>query len=308
MTKIIKKVKKISLVTKPNSYLAQRIGQNVIEYLLNRDVEVISGRVDPRSDAVIVLGGDGTLLHVAGEVGSSEIPILGINLGGLGFLTETTSEEIENAIEGLLQGDFEVEKRLMFKVEVRDCSNKLLTSYYALNEVVIAKGPLGRMINIPTWVDDSFLTVYRGDGLIISSPTGSTAYNLSAGGPIIHPCVDAIVLTPICPFALSARPLILPANSTIELNFKYWTNQDSSISKEQKDSPVELSRDVTLIVDGRIGHPLSNKDKVVVKRAKEPLWLIKSRLRDYFAILREKLGWSTGIDSTNKHFLITRKN
>ncbi len=301
-----KQIRKISLVTKPNSYLANRVGQDIAEYLNNRKIEVILGQVDPKSDAVIVLGGDGTLLHVAGEVGSSKIPILGINLGGLGFLTETTSEEIENAIEGLLQGEFEVEKRLMFNVEVRDCSNKLLASYYALNEVVIAKGPLGRMITIPTWVDDSFLTVYRGDGLIISSPTGSTAYNLSAGGPIIHPQVDAIVLTPICPFALSARPLILPASSKIELNFKYWTrNEESSEEKETYD----LSSDVTLIVDGRAGHPLKSKYKVLVKKAKEPLCLIKSQLRDYFAILREKLGWSTGIDGNNKqHFLITRKN
>ena len=300
-----KQIKKISIVTKPNSYLANRIGQDVAEYLINRNVEVVSGKVDPKSDAVIVLGGDGTLLHVAGEVGSSKIPILGINLGGLGFLTETTSEEIENAIEGLLQGDFEVEKRLMFNVEVRDCTNELLASYYALNEVVITKGPLGRMITIPTWVDGSFLTVYRGDGLIISSPTGSTAYNLSAGGPIIHPSVDAIVLTPICPFALSARPLILPADSNIELNFKYWA-ENEDIPNLKKDS--DLSKDITLIVDGRAGHPLKNKYKVLVKKAKEPLSLVKSQLRDYFAILREKLGWSTGIDGSNKHFLITRKN
>jgi len=301
-----KQIEKISIVTKPNSYLANRIGQDIAEYLINRKIKVVLGKVDPKSDVVIVLGGDGTLLHVAGEVGSSKIPILGINLGGLGFLTETTSEEIENAIEGILQKDFEIEKRLMFSVEVRDCSSKLLASYYALNEVVIAKGPLGRMITIPTWVDDSFLTVYRGDGLIISSPTGSTAYNLSAGGPIIHPGVDAIVLTPICPFALSARPLILPASSKIELNFKYWSrDKDDSLEKETYD----LSKDITLIVDGRAGHPLKSKYKVLVKKAKEPLYLIKSQLRDYFTILREKLGWSTGIDSNNKqHLLITRKN
>ncbi len=287
----MKKIALVSLVVKLNSDIPMRVGASISDCLKSRGIKVVEGQVDKRSDAVIVLGGDGTLLHVADEIGASEIPILGINLGGLGFLTETPLDDIELAIEQLLTGDFSVERRMMLTVAVYDSAHNMLASYNALNEVVVAKGPLGRMITLPTWVDGDFLTAYRGDGLIISSPTGSTAYNLSAGGPLVHPEVDAILLTPICPFALSARPLMLSGNAEIEMHMS-WIESEHTVNDARY---MGGEQDVVLIVDGRIGHPLRYRDTVIVKKSKHCLVLIKSKFHNYFSVLREKLGWTKGV-------------
>ncbi len=253
------------------------MGESLAQCLEKRGVRVTEGEVNSESQAVVVLGGDGTLLHVASQAYKKRIPLLGINLGGLGFLTEIHLDEMEGALESLISGKVEIDRRMMLHIRV-ETSDRGAEEYYALNEIVITKGPLAKIIRIPTWIDNAFLTTYRGDGLIISTPTGSTAYNLSAGGPIVHPCLEALVLTPICPFALSARPLILPGNAKVEIPFP-WT----------------MEEDVSMVVDGQIGHEIRSGNKIILKKAPDCLRLIKSPLRDYFIILREKLGWATGV-------------
>jgi NAD+ kinase len=156
-------------------------------------------------------------------------------------------------------------------------SSKTKSTYYALNEAVINKGPLGKIITLPAWADDSFLTTYRGDGLIVSTATGSTAYNLSAGGPILHPSIDAFILTPICPFGLNARPLILPGHMKIDMLI------------------INATEKINLIVDGQVSRELDEGDRVEVRKAEGYLKLIKSPIKDYFTILREKLGWAKGV-------------
>ena len=269
-------LKQISLIVKHRSENANRIADVLVKDLLKRGISVTKGRIDSEDEAVIVLGGDGTLLHVAGDAYCRKIPLLGINLGGLGFLTEIHMDEMQDSIDSLISGAFDLDRRTILSVTVRRPDSRD-TEYYALNEAVVTKGPLGKIIDIPTWANDSFLTTYRGDGLIIATATGSTAYNLSAAGPILHPGLEALVLTPICPFALSARPLILPGEMEVVIRLK------------------NASEEVSLIVDGQVGHQLKNGDILEIQKAEGYLKLIRSPLRDYFTILREKLGWTRGV-------------
>ncbi len=221
----------------------------------------------PDIKAIVVLGGDGTLLRSAPLAYRLDVPLLGINLGRLGFLTEITQEEACEAFESLLKGDFQVENRLLLEVEHRG------EKFLVLNEAAILKGPLGHMIHLRVDVDDSLLTVYHGDGLIISTPTGSTAYNLSAGGPIVHPTSEVVILTPVCPFMLSARPVVIPADLRLQASLK------------------EEAEDVHLILDGYVNRTLVWGEQVVIRKAEKPLRLVRSPKRDYFGILRAKLGW-----------------
>jgi NAD+ kinase len=269
-------LKHISLIVRHKTEFPKRIGKAMEELFQRRGVSVTEGQVDPQTEAIVVLGGDGTLLHVAGKAYQLGIPLLGINLGGLGFLTEIHMDEMEQALDSMISGTLELDRRAILSVTVK-VSDSTGSTYYALNEAVISKGPLGKIITLPAWAGDSFLTTYRGDGLIISTPTGSTAYNLSAGGPILHPGIEALILTPICPFALNARPLILPSHMKVAIQIKNATEK------------------ISLIVDGQIGHELNEGDLVEVQKAKGHLKLIKSPLRDYFTILREKLGWAKGV-------------
>ncbi len=267
-------IRHVSLITKHRAALPKKMASALSRKLAARDIEVSEGSVDPGSDAVIVLGGDGTLLHVAGKAHQLGIPLLGINLGGLGFLTEITLEEMDRAVDSLIEGDFTLDERMMISVSIQR-KGALVDEFLGLNEAVLTKGPFGRIITLPTWSDSRFVNAYRGDGLIISTPTGSTAYNMSAGGPIMHPNMEALVLTPICPFALGSRPLILQGDSCIEIEIQ----------------PVDRE-EISLIVDGRIFRVLEEKDKVGIKKAPGALKLVKSPSKDYFTILREKLGWA----------------
>ncbi len=216
---------------------------------------------------MLVVGGDGTFLRAAPLAYRLDIPILGINFGKLGFLTEVQLEEAELALSNLASGKFAIEERLMFEVQFQE------ENFLALNEVAILKGPLGHMIHLRVLAGGEYLTTYYGDGLIVATPTGSTAYNLSAGGPILHPGAKALVLTPICPFMLSARPLVLPAEMTVEIQL------------------VSPSREVHLVVDGGLHREIPPGGRLKVRRAERPLKLITSPTRSYFAILRDKLGW-----------------
>jgi NAD+ kinase len=227
---------------------------------------------DRPADLILVLGGDGTLLKAARLYGGRGTPILGVNLGGLGFLTEIALEEFYSILEKIFQGDFQTETRMMLNAEIIRRGQVLEPTVF-LNDVVINKGALARIIDLETSIDDQFLTTYRADGLIVATPTGSTAYNLAAGGPILHPALKTIIITPICPFTLTNRPIIVQDNAVIDIRLG------------------AKSREVWLTFDGQIGHPLQPGDLVRIQRASGQITLIKSPFKNYFEILRAKLKW-----------------
>jgi NAD+ kinase len=224
------------------------------------------------SDLLLVLGGDGTLLAAARVAAPRGIPILPVNMGSLGFLTSFTLEEMFPALEEALAGRPSVSERVMLRVEL-DRGGQVIDGQRVLNEAVINKGALARMIELELKIDGAFVCRYRADGLIVATPTGSTAYSLSAGGPIVHPSVESLVITPICPHTLSDRPLVLRDSSSVE---------------------VILSGDaesVFLTLDGQKGIPMQSGDRVRIARAPERLKLIQPPRKSYFNILRSKLKW-----------------
>lgn len=224
-----------------------------------------------RADLLLVLGGDGTLLAAAREAAPHGIPILPINLGGLGFLTSFTLEELYPGLEQTLEGCAPVTERVMLLAQ-RVNDGTALTQR-VLNEAVVHKGTLARMIEVELFIDGGFVCRYRADGLIVATPTGSTAYSMSAGGPIVHPAVESILITPICPHSLNDRPVVVPDVSTIEV-----------CVEENADS-------VFLSMDGQTGVPLQPGDRVKITRAAERLKLIHPPSKSYFEILRSKLKW-----------------
>jgi NAD+ kinase len=223
-------------------------------------------------DLVLVLGGDGTMIATARLLGDNEVPVLGVNYGGLGYLTEFRIEELYTALESILAANYRLDRRVMLDVELRGADGSL-TRNRVLNDVVINKSALARIIEIETYLNQQFVSSFRADGLIVSTPTGSTAYNLSAGGPIVFPSMNAVVITPICPFTLSNRPLVAPDNAVIELLMK--TDQE----------------DVALTLDGQVGFPLKVDDRVVICKSRTTFNLIQPSNRNYFDVLRDKLRW-----------------
>ncbi|HEY1424674.1 MAG TPA: NAD(+)/NADH kinase [Candidatus Acidoferrum sp.] len=224
------------------------------------------------SDLLLVLGGDGTLLAAAREAAPRGIPILPINLGSLGFLTSFTLGELYPALEETLAGHLSASERMMLNASLlRD--GKEVDSQVVLNEAVITKGALARMIEVELSIDEDFVCRYRADGLIVATPTGSTAYSLSAGGPIVHPEVESIILTPICPHTLSDRPLVVGASSNVEMRLR------------------GTAESVYLTLDGQKGVLMEAEDRVSVVRAKERLKLIQPHRKSYYEILRNKLKW-----------------
>ena len=226
-------------------------------------------------DMVIILGGDGTLLSMADAIGEAGtgIPILGVNFGSLGFLTEVTLPEIIPSLEAAVAGKAHVEERLMLRSTTR--RNGLpMGQQIALNDVVVTKSARARMIDLSIYVGEEFVTRVKGDGLIVATPTGSTAYNLAAGGPIVQPSVDALVLTPIAPHMLTNRPIVIPANWAVRIQ------------------PIMQERDeVWASFDGQAGFQLQAGDEITVRRADHPLRLIRPSTRSYFEVLRTKLKW-----------------
>ncbi len=224
------------------------------------------------ADLIISLGGDGTLLNIAPLVIRPEVPILGVNLGGLGFITEVAVGELESVLRKTLDGDYEVEKRMT--LEVRVISKKGRTrKFRILNDAVIAKGARSRIIDLETYVGEDYLCTYRADGLIISTPTGSTAYSLAAAGPILEPTLGAIVLSPICPHTLTNRPIVVPSNAAIRVTLRSFGDT------------------VFFSPDGQKGVRLNNGDKLEARDYGMPVSLIKLPSRSYYEILREKLKW-----------------
>ena len=224
------------------------------------------------SDLLLVFGGDGTLLSVARESGVESVPILAVNLGGLGFLTETRVQELQGMLVRVCAGDFDIERRMMLDVRLVTAGGDE-RCFRVLNDVVINKSALARMIDIETLVDGDYLTTYKSDGLIVCTPTGSTGYSLSAGGPVIYPDLRLISLAPICPHTLSQRPIILNDESVITLILK---------------TPEE---DVRLTMDGQVGERLHAGDVVEVRKSPVTVQLITSPVRTYFEVLREKFRW-----------------
>ncbi len=222
-------------------------------------------------DVLLVLGGDGTLLSMARLVGDLNVPILGVNLGGLGFLTALTIDELFPALEALLHGDLLVEERMMLAARVTRQGERL-SEYVALNDVVITKSAMSRIINLDVSVHGQFATAYRADGLIVSTPTGSTAYCLSAGGPIVFPTMDAVVLTPICSHTLTNRPIVLPGGEPIDVT-------------------LQSDQDVMLTMDGQVGFHLKRGDRVEVRQAAARIRLLRVPQKHFFSVLRTKLKW-----------------
>jgi NAD+ kinase len=226
-------------------------------------------------DMVLVLGGDGTLLGMADRIGESglTIPILGVNFGSLGFLTEVTLPELYTALESAVTGRAGIEERLMLRATTIR-GREVFGTHIALNDVVFTKTARSRLIDLSVWVDDEFLTHVKGDGLIVATPTGSTAYNLASGGPIVQPSVDALVVTPIAPHTLTHRPIVIPSSSAVRV-----------------EPQMEDRDEVFVTFDGQAGYELKPGDQVKVCRAALPLRLVRPSTRSYFEVLREKLKW-----------------
>ena len=236
------------------------------------DIGKTRHQIVQEADLLLVLGGDGTILAAAREAAPHGIPVLPVNLGGLGFLTSFTLEELYPALEDALAGRAAINERVLLFAE-RTHNGNILTQQLVLNDAVVHKGTLARMIELELFIDGGFVCRYRADGLIVATPTGSTAYSMSAGGPIVHPSVESILITPICPHTLSDRPVVVRDTSKIELKL------------------AETSDSVFLTMDGQIGVPMQAGDGIRIMRAKERLKLINPPNKTYFEILRNKLKW-----------------
>jgi NAD+ kinase len=245
-----------------DSETAKKIGAEPVERHLLAD----------RADLIVVLGGDGTLLGVARLVASQSTPILGVNLGGLGFLTEVTIAEAREALGHVLAGDYEVDRRIMLEAIVDRASEEIPQAFQAFNDVVVGKGPLGRMLELDVFANATHFCSYRADGLIIATPTGSTAYALAAGGPIVYPTLNAIVLAPICPHTLSNRPVVLPDTYEIEIHV------------------TAPDHDTIFTVDGQESAQVGPADVIKIHRGRHVVSLIRSA-HPYFEIWRDKLHW-----------------
>jgi NAD+ kinase len=224
---------------------------------------------------VFVLGGDGTFLSAVRWIGNSNIPVLGFKFGEVGFMAEVAQESLFSAAEMILKKEFTLKPRMRLDVQVKR-EGKIVAHETVLNDVVINKGALARLARIDTYIDDSYLTTYNADGLIIATPTGSTAYSLAAGGPVIHPEVPGIVMTPICPHTLTNRPLILPEDVSIKIKLD------------------KGSSDMMLTFDGQVGLGINGRDEILVAKGRQPIHIIRIPGLQYFDILKAKLRWSGG--------------
>jgi NAD+ kinase len=281
--------KTIGIISRPRRLNLARVMPDLLHWLKQHDVTAVCDaetascvedgavgttrqKVADKADLLLVLGGDGTLLAAAREAAARGIPILPINMGSLGFLTSFTVEELYPALESTLAGQAIVNERVLLLVE-RSHNGQVLTQQRVLNDAVVHKGTLARMIELELYIDGSFVCRYRADGLIVATPTGSTAYSMSAGGPIVHPGVESILITPICPHTLSDRPVVVRDTSQIELRLEGH------------------SESVFLTLDGQTGVPMQVGDRVRITRATERLKLIQPPNKTYFEILRSKLKW-----------------
>ena len=280
---------RVGLIAKPDAPAAPRVILQVLQWLGAHGLTAVlekqtaglvpSATVQAASkdelpglvDLLVVLGGDGTLLSMARAIGDLGVPILGVNLGGLGFLTATTLDEMLPALEAVLAGRMATEERMLLAARLVR-GGQTIGEYSALNDVVITKSAMSRIVDLAVSVGGRHAISYRADGLIISTPTGSTAYNLSTGGPILFPTMDAVVLTPIAPHTLSNRPIVIPGAERIEVT-------------------LLDDQDVRLTMDGQVGVPLRERDTVEVQQAATRIRLLRFPNKDFFSVLRTKLKW-----------------
>ncbi|MBN2332727.1 MAG: NAD(+)/NADH kinase [Deltaproteobacteria bacterium] len=278
----------IGIVIKHNNTKALAVGIELTNWLLARGLKVVFDEelacgipgstptrkpdIPQHADVIVVLGGDGTLLSIARLINGQDVPILGVNLGALGFLTAITLDELFMVMTDILQNNYSVSRRMMLTARIYR-QQELITTYNVLNDVVINKGAVARIIELETTIDQLYLTTFKADGLIISTPTGSTGYSLSAGGPVVYPTLDSVIVSPICPHTLTNRPLLIPSEVTIETVL------------------TSAGGDVFLTLDGQVGFSLQQNDKIAVTKADHDIKLIKSPTKSYFEVLRTKLKW-----------------
>ncbi len=277
-------IKRVGFVIKPHAPQVDKILVELIRYFETRKIECLledvaamklqrndgvpRENVPEKVDLVIVIGGDGTLLSIAHLAAQKNVPVMGVNLGRLGFLTEVPLDEMYLTVDAFLEGNSKIiSSRQMLEADTKG------GTFYCLNDFVINKGALGRMIQCAIWIDGKEIATSKADGLIVSTPTGSTAYSLSAGGPIIQPNIPAFIIVPICPHTLSFRPMVISAESTLKIQL------------------ITGEEEVWFTLDGQRGGLMEENDTVEVRRSHLTLQLISSPKRNYFDLLQEKLGW-----------------
>ncbi len=279
-------MKKIGIFAKKNEpeaieavkSLLDSLNEKNVTFFIEEDIALLVNTegyrredIPAKSDIIIVFGGDGTILGVARLVGDQGVPILGVNLGTLGFITELAKDEVIQNIDTIISQECCYEERIMLLADVyRD--GKRIVNHNALNDVVLNKSALSRMFEIDINIDNQYVTTFRVDGLIISTPTGSTAHSLSAGGPILYPTLESFLLTPICPHTLTSRPIVLPDSFVLNLN-------------------IRTGDDVYMTLDGQVGYPLKVGDRIRIKKADYKTKFQILHDRDYFKVLRTKLKW-----------------
>lgn len=289
------KLKSVGLVVNYEKEKAQEITLRIVDWLSFKNIKIYiegdKGKTISREDLscpiekflnkvelIISLGGDGTLLRAARLSASTDIPVFGVNLGGLGFLTQIGIDDLEKSLEKLYQEKYFLDERMMLDGSVKR-KGKEIKKFTALNDIVIGKGAFARIICLATYVNDDYVITYSADGLVISTSTGSTAYSLSAGGPIVNPGINSMILTPICPHTLSARPLIIGENDQVRITLE---------SNEEE---------VMVTIDGQEGFTLEPEDEVIVKKSSHKARLITFKEKSFYAILREKLRWSGQVNT-----------
>ncbi len=282
-------MKKVGLFVKKDTKAAKKADE-FESWLKNKKIEVVRKESSPPEiyspannkisapqdlSCLFVLGGDGTFLSAVRWIGDLNIPVLGIKFGEIGFLAETAAENLFSAAEKILNNEFTLSRRMRLDVQVVR-EGKVIVSETVLNDIVINRGALARLANIETHINDHYLTTFRADGLIVATPTGSTAYSLAAGGPVIHPDVPGIIITPICPFTLTNRPLIIPDSTKIRLKLE------------------KKAADIMLTFDGQEGLDITDKDTIIVQKKPHSLNMITLPEQHYFDVLKAKLRWSGG--------------
>lgn len=281
-------VRRVAIVAKRGAPEGVRLARELATWLRKRGIQarldedtsraigrssgVARGTLPAGTDLVVVAGGDGTLLSVARVAGPLGVPILSVNFGGLGFLTELHPDELFDCLERVLRGDYAIEERQSLRVRYRG-GKRARSEHAVLNDVVITKSALARMITLDVRVDDDEVATYTSDGLILSTPTGSTAYNLSAGGPILDPHMKALVIAPICPHTMTYRPLVVPGSVRVDVTLR--TEREA----------------VYLTLDGQVGFPIQNGDSITVDSQARPVRLVRVAERSFFHVLRHKLRW-----------------
>ncbi len=287
-------IQKIGLVVKRQETRARAVVDQLFDWTAERGIEILVDSRDaaaPRpgatlpperlveqADMLVVLGGDGTMLGAARLVAGRGTPVLGVNFGTLGYLTEFTDADLFPALEEIVRGDYATDPRVMIDCAI-ERRGRAVERAIALNDVVINTSALARILEIDCWIDGKFVTYYRADGLIVSTPTGSTAYNVSAGGPILMPSMGAFVLNPICPHTLSNRPLVVPDTVAIDLKLR------------------PTGEEVTLTIDGQIGFKLAVNDHILLRKSAATFNVVTPRDRNYFEVLRNKLRWGGRIET-----------